>query len=169
MGSKAGLGITVPMRPLPGFFPGEPSRWGMGTSPPQSPSASGTRVKLALWGSRHQDGLCQACGLPVPAGQLPAVRAPLVLLNCCSWFRSATRALATCFPLSSCCLSPNHRPYPHPPIPMLLLGPWKLQDATFPHPSRGTDSPWICLWPPEPSEAAATCLGRTPPDCTLEA
>ena len=69
------------------------------------------------------------------------MRAPLVLLNCCSWFRSATRALATCFPLSSCCLSPNHRPYPHTPIPMLLLGPWKLQDATFPHPLEAQTVP----------------------------
>lgn len=35
---------------------------------------------------------------------------------------------------------------------MLHLGPWKRQDAVFPHPSGGTDSPWICLWPPEPLE-----------------
>lgn len=113
-----------------------------------------------VWSSspgRAMPGVRPSC-----MGSLPAARAPLMLLNCCSWFRSATRALATCFPLSSCCLSPNHRPHPHPPIPMLLWGPWKLQHATFPHPSRGTDSPWICLWPPKPSGAAATCLGGTP-------
>ncbi|CAI9173724.1 unnamed protein product [Rangifer tarandus platyrhynchus] len=42
------------------------------------------QVKLALCGPRHQDGLCQACGLPVPAGQSPscagAPRAPEFLL-----------------------------------------------------------------------------------------
>lgn len=130
-------------------------------SPSQSPSASGTQRR---WSSPRvvlviRMGYARRVAFLSQVGSLPAVWASLVLLNCCPLFRSATSVLAICFPLSSSCCPPNP---PHSPIPMLHLGPWKLQDAIFPHPSRGTDSPWIRLWPPEPSGAAATCLGWTP-------
>ena len=161
MDSKAGLSFTVPVSPLPGLCPGEPSRWGMGKSPSQSASASGIQSRwssprvvfvVRMGYTRRAAFLCQVDSLQLRGH--PS----------CSWIvalGSGQRPVH--LPFASRSLPPASLLIPlTPPIPMLHLGPWKRQDAIFPYPSGGTDSPWICLWPPEPSVAAATCLGWTP-------
>ena len=123
------------------------------------------QVKLAPCGLCRQDGLYQACGLPVSSGQPPAAWASLVLLNCCPWFRSATSALAICFPFPSSCFPPNP---PHPPNSHAAFGPMETSRCYLPIPLwRHRQSLDLSL----ASRALCSCCdmsGLDSPDCTLE-